>query len=160
MADRLGDYGNQIFDRRVPATGIERQQGPVQFPVTSPPKPATLDDVRKELAAQNLSLRPNMRAAVVTSAGITLDWSNVGVMERIMIRNKGPNSVWISFDIEGKAVIAAVSDLSWELQSQEALSIPRCLFQKIGCKCAGIQGGTVHAIAFQNSGRDYAGAVS
>lgn len=161
----MGDYKSWLADRLLPAEGFVQPYGVADFPVNITPDPATekdlLSDIKDQLVAQKTSRQPLLRAIDVTTAGQTLDWSALGRMARIMIRNKGTSSVWIAFDQEGPSVVAATSDLSWELQANEALSIEQIDFQKIGCKCAAAgPTGTVHAIAFPPNSGDFGGAVT
>ena len=154
----MGDYKSWLANRLVPAEGFPKPLGITDAPVqTTPAAPATLDDVASILNNQNQPMQPLLRAMLVDSTGETMDWSAHGTMTRIMIRNKGPNSVWFAFDTFGQSVVAATSDLSWELQSQEALSIERCTFNKIGLKSP--SGGTVHAIAFPDNSGANGGAI-
>lgn len=160
----MGDYKSWLADRLLPAEGFIEPYGVADFPVNITPDPATpqdlLGDIKDQLVAQKTSRQPLLRALSVTSVGQTLDWSALGRMARIMIRNKGGSSAWIAFDQEGPSVVAATSDLSWELQAQEALSIELCDFQKIGCRCAAAGTATVHAIAFPPNSGDFGGAVT
>jgi cysteine synthase len=124
------------------------------------PVPATLGSVQQELINQSVATQPYIRSALVTGAitGVpdqpqTLDWSMLGVMQRLMIRNKGPNSVWMSFDKSGGSVPPTVSNDSIEIQAQEAWIFERTLFQRVGLRCAASSGSantaTVHAVAWR-----------
>jgi len=161
MAQGLNDY-REALRRRIAASsgGIDlASMGPSNFPVDAPSVAATLGDVLQELKLQNVARIPILRAAVVDTTGVTLDWSQIGLMDRFLFRNKGPQSVWIAFDVGGPAVDAFVSDLSFEVQANESISIPLCQFYKIGCRCAA-GSGTVHAVAFQATAGDLQGSIS
>jgi hypothetical protein len=158
----MADYDEGVYPRRQPATGFPTPPGPAQFPATSPePKTSQelLGDVRKGIAALNQGMKPILRAAAVTAGGQTLDWSQLGTMKRLMFQNTGASTVWIGFDIVGPNVDAFVSDLSFEVPANGAITIPRCLFQKIGVRCAGVSTSRVHAIAFQEDAGDFAGTL-
>lgn len=142
--------------------------GPADFPAQVPPQPVNdlndigdlLKRILQELINQSIAAAPVIRAKAVTSAGQTLDWSSRGTMDRLMIRNKGTNSVWFAFDMNGPAVNAFTSDLSFELQANESVNLSLCSFQKIGVICASGQTGTVHAIAFQSVAGNQAASIS
>lgn len=159
----MGDYGEGPRGNILPATGFQQPMGPAQFPASvSAPKTngELLADIRKGIAALNQGMKPHIRAAAITgTTPQTLDWSHVGLMKRLMIQNLGASTAFIAFDIEGKSVDAFVSDLSWQIPANGAITIPRVLFRKIGCKCAGTGTATVQAIAFQEDAGDFAGTV-
>jgi len=157
----LADYQNWLMDQQQEARGFVQPFGITDAPIKIDPEPpADLKDILKELMNQREPREPLLRAASVTSSGQQLDWSAHGTMTRLLIRNKGSNSAWMAFDVDGAQVVASTSDLSWELQAQEALSLELCIFQKVGLKCSGGQTATVHAIAFPATSGDLAGAVS
>ncbi len=168
----VGDFVEPFIESIRPATSMPHPPGPADFPVqVLPTTPTTeidlltailgvLRNILAELIKQNIAANPVTRAQNIDSTGETLNWTAVGIMDRLMIRNKGANSVWISFDINGPAVDAFTSDLSFELQANESINLTHCAFQKIGCKCAGGQTATVHAIAFQTVAGNQAGAIS
>lgn len=157
MSRGLQDHDVSLPHRTTPAP-VRPPLGPANFPVTGPE--ATAVDLLKALVAQSQAKIPQIRSSDITAAGQTLDWSALGLMDRILIRNKGANSVWIAWDVNGEAVDAFTSDLSFELQAQEAISIPACQFYKIGCKCAAGQTGTVHAVAFLATTENLSGSIS
>lgn len=172
MKGGMGDFVDPFLRSIQPNPGALDPKGPVNFPITDP----TMNDeaiaslsgedlmrailrtlrqvrdetrgVRAELHAMNNPGVPVLRSADATDAGKSLDFSAAGQMDRFLARNKGANSIWIAFDIAGEAVDAFTSDLSYELQAQESICIPRCLFRQIGCKCAGGETGTIHVVAF------------
>lgn len=154
----INDYDAALASRTSPANRGSGPPGPANFPVTGPPTSAT--DLLQQLVNQNAARQPHLRAADVTSVGQTLDWSSLGLMDRILIRNKGGSSVWIAFDTEGQNVDAFTSDLSYELQAQESICIPGCQFYKIGCRCAALGTGTVHAVAFLAAAGELHGSIS
>jgi hypothetical protein len=144
----MGDYAEALRYQIEPAEGAMKPYGPANAPITDK-TPTTLADIKKQLEMQNNSSVPLIRGKVINDAGVTLDWSMIGQMDRITIRNRGSNSVWIAFDVGGPSVDAFTSDLSIEVQSQESWSFTNCAFFKIGCKCAAGQTSIVHAVAFQ-----------
>jgi hypothetical protein len=103
---------------------------------------------------------------VPAGGSLTLDWSKdagdlkaYGQMGRIMIRNKGPNSVWFSFDEDGASVVpdntSAPVDADgnpcsrWELEPKESYNVDNTVFFKIGLACAAAETAVVHASASQ-----------
>ncbi len=116
--------------------------------------------ILEELIRQNTPSVPSIRSTDVTAVGQTLDWQAVGTMDRLMIRNKGTDSVWFSFDISGPAVINQTSDESFELQANESVNLTHAKFRKIGLRCATGKTATVNAIAFQSVAGDQAAAIS
>ncbi len=168
----MGDYTEPFIEGIRPATSAPHPMGPADFPVQQGPltPPTTTDGwlsracsllqrILDELIRQNTASRPVIRAVAVTAVGQTLDWTPVGVMDRLMIRNKGTNSLWYSYDKNGPAVNAFTSDESFELQANESVNLTHCIFQKIGVKCAGGQTATVHAQAFQSVAGNQAGTI-
>ncbi len=156
----IGDYtANKLVQHVAPNPGALEPHGPANFPIALTDEQGNpvetpielLRQIRDELRGGNSASRPMMRAKDVTDVGQTMDWSTQGLMDRVMLRNKGTNSLWFSFDVDGALVDTFTSDLSFELQAQEAIAIPRCLFYKIGCKCASGESATVHAIAFMST---------
>lgn len=155
-----------LRDRVVPPRGFVPPIGPSNFPVELPPEKETPLSVLRELRQlvqnlmdQNAARAGIIRAADVTDAGQTLDWSQFGDMARVMMRNKGPDSLWFSFNEDGQNVPPTTGDGSFEIQAQEAISIPNILFQKIGVRCATGDTATIHAIAFQKSFGDFGGSI-
>jgi hypothetical protein len=169
----LNDYSTGFPKLVAPASGLvrppntpgsENPPGPANFPVV-PAKPMSNTDllhgILKQLTYQNIARMPHIRSSDVDANGQTLDWSMVGLMDTLMIRNKGPKSVWIAFDIDGPAVDNfSPSDLSWELLANESVNITLCQFYKIGLRCAASETGSVHAIAFQAVAGDLGGSIS
>lgn len=155
-----------LHARILPPTGVPHPMGPSNFPQKLPDAPSTplseLQQLRQLLANmmdKNSARVPLIRSGDVTSTGQTFDWSMMGDMERLMIRNKGTNSVWIAFEAEGTNVDNFTSDGSIEIQAQEAWSFTQCKFQKIGLRCSAGQTATVHAVAFQKAFGDFGGAI-
>lgn len=149
----LSDYAQTFAHNTQPSSGgVGRAKGPANFPLSQKgleTPQQLMSNVLLELKKQNVARVPIMRAGTANTTGITLDWSQVGLMDRIMIRNKGAASVWIAFDTSGPSVAPYTCDLSFELQANESLAIPLCQFFKIGCRTAA-GNGVVHAIAFQS----------
>lgn len=159
----LGDFVDEFVSGVAPATSMPKPPGPADFPIATAPVagPATAEqwlarifDVMSRLLdetiKQSIPSRPQIRSAAATDAGATLSWTVDGVMDRLMIRNKGTDSVWFAFDQNGASVTAATSPLSFELQANESVNLALCRFNKIGLKCATGKTATVHAIAFQS----------
>jgi hypothetical protein len=153
----LHDYNMPPQARIRPTASDVSQMGPLNSPVKAQsPAEKVLNGMLEELRrVSNLlslnftSYTPIIRSAAVTGTGATLDWSMHGKMQRIVLRNKGASSVWMTFDMDGANVPAYVCDNSYELQANESLALEACTFEKVGLRCA--QGGTatVHAIAFK-----------
>lgn len=160
----LGDYPEPFPTNIRPATSMPQPPGPADFPITNPTTDPTetdlLERILEELIKQNTATKPVIRAIDVDSGGQTLDWSMVGIMDRLIIRNKGTSSLWFGFDKNGPAVPAFTSDECWELQAQESVNLTHCLFQKIGVICAAMGTATVHAIGFQSVAGNQAGSIS
>ncbi len=165
----VGDFVDPFLDSTRPATSMPQPPGPADFPVVPAPADQTtlmqildlLKRILAELIKQNIASDPVTRArSVNVSDSGTLDWSQRGTMDRLMIRNKGPNSVWFAFDMNGPAVDAFTSDLSFELQPQESVNLSHCKFEKIGLKCGSAGGAVVHAIGFQSVAGDQAASIS
>lgn len=174
----MNDFVDPFLRQINPSPGALDPKGPANFPITDPAMPAPTDAlingmstddllrtmvrlqranlntsraILNELRAQNIAGIPNLRSADVDDTnGATLDYSAVGYMSRFLLRNKGPNSCWIAFDVDGKAVEAFTGSLSYELQAQESICIPNCRFYKIGAICASGSGesAVIHCVAF------------
>lgn len=159
----LDDYSSDFPAQVTPATNVPKPRGPSNFPVQTPP-PSTptelLQGILKQVTNQNLARIPHIRSRDIDQNGQTLDWSQIGLMDKFLLRNKGPDSVWVSFDMAGPSVDSFTSDLSIEVQMNESWNIPFCQFYKIGAKCAAGGTGTLHAIAFQASAGDLGGGIS
>ncbi len=172
MKPGMGDFAEPFIDGVRPATSMPMPAGPADFPVQiATAVPTTVEDLLRaildaiergvqELIKQNIAAEPVLRAQDITDVGQTLNWSSVGIMDRLMLRNKGANSVWIAFDINGPAVDSFTSDLSFELQANESINLTHCAFQKIGAKCSSGQTATLHGVAFQTIAGNQAGAIS
>ncbi len=169
----LGDYEEPFILGVRPATSMPRPAGPADFPVALGPSsiPKTLLEAQivtnqllarilEELVRQNTPSVPSIRSVAATDVGQTLDWQAVGTMDRLMIRNKGTDSVWFSFDISGPAVVNQTSDESFELQANESVNLTHAKFRKIGLRCATGKTATVNSIAFQSVAGDQAAAIS
>ena len=158
----IGDYREALHEAVEPSSGPLRPIGPAAFPIATA-QSATINqlltDILSELKKQNVARTPLIRSVAVTPAGQTLDWSQIGLMDRFLLRNLGPKSVWIACDMTGPAVDAFTSDLSVEVQANESYSIPLCRFFKIGCRCAAGGTGTVHAVAFQATAGNLGGST-
>lgn len=154
----LADYESRLRQRQIPATGLTAG-GPMDGPINTQ-REATLNDVLAELMKDNFASTPNIRSAELNpvSPYATLDWSAIGQMGRFVLRNKGPQSVWIAFDINGESVDAYTSDRSVEVQANESWNLDKTAFYKIGLKTAG-GSAVVHAIAYQVSAGRGRGAV-
>ena len=154
----LRDYNTDLSRRIQQASAMKVPPGPANSPVSQPANTSpTLDTIvelltriLRELLDQNTPLTPILRSSTVSSSGATLDWSAFGTMAAVSIRNKGPDSVFVSFDMSGESVDANVTDNSFELQAQESLNLGKVKFQKIGVKCASGKTGSVNAIGFKS----------
>ncbi len=118
-----------------------------------------LQAILNELKLQNSASKPIMRAASVTDVGKTLDWSAEGIMTRIVMRNKGPNSAWYSYDIKGPGVDAFTSNASFEIQAQESINLTATQFSMIGLRCAAGQTAVVHAQAWKSQSGTQSGSM-
>ena len=162
-----------FIDRVRPATSMPLPPGPANFPVAQPPNvlPTTplqalqqlnqkMDRLIDETVRQNIASRPVIRAKDVTNAGQTLNWQAVGIMDRVTLKNDGPDPVWLAFDMNGQAVNAFTSDLSFPLKADSTLNLTHSLFTKIGVKTASGKTATVNAIAWQSVAGNQAAAIS
>ncbi len=169
----MGDFAEPSISAIRPATSMPRPSGPANFPVQLGPQAlpndtngllkaiyGVLQAIRQEIVYQNTASKPAMRSTAVTDVGQTLTWQAVGIMDRLMIRNKGPDSCWYSYDTNGPNVNAFTSDLSFELQANESVNLTHCLFYKIGVRCAAGDTAVVHAQAFQSIAGNQAAAIS
>ncbi len=144
--------------------GSENPPGPADFPVV-PGRPMStaelLHGILTQITRQNIARIPHIRSSDVDANGQTLDWSMIGLMDTLIIRNKGPKSVWIAFDIDGPAVDNfSPSDLSWELLMNESVNLSLCQFERVGLRCAAGETGSVHAFAFQAVAGNLGGSIS
>lgn len=158
----LGDYPENFIDEVQPAP-VTIPIGPANFPVSTDPNATMtqlLQNILDELVRQNTAARPVIRSSLAGSTGATLNWDSVGVMDRLMMRNSGPQSVWFSFDRDGSSVQAFTSDESFELQANESVNLTHCIFSKIGLKCAGGGAATVNSVAFQTVAGNQGAAIS
>ncbi len=169
----IGDYPETFIEQVRPATSMPLPPGPADFPIQqgAAAAPTTVmgwlekiyalgSRLLEEMIKQNTPSRPTIRATAVTAAGQTLTWEAVGVMDRLMIRNKGPNSCWYSYDQNGPSVTPSTGDGSFELQANESVNVTHCLYQKIGVICAAGQTATVHAQGFQSVAGNNGAAIS
>lgn len=158
----FGDF-DEPFIAGVQPANFPKPPGPSDFPVATTDTQTAAEvqaAILQELKYQNIASRPVGRSADVDGGGQTLDWSPVGVMDRIVMRNKGPNSLWYSWDKNGPAVQAFTSNESTELQMNESMAFTHCIFQKIGVRCQGGQTATIHATAFQSVAGNQAASIS
>ncbi len=157
----MGDYVEPFVEGVRPATSMPLPPGPANFPVNTQ-VPATTDDllraILKELIYQNIASRPVTRGQSISSAGGTLDWSTVGVMDRLMLKNNGPDNVYFSFNMNGQAVVANTSDLSILLKPDSTYCCTHTLFNKIGLKSVGTS--AVDAVGYQTVAGNQAAAIS
>lgn len=162
-----------FIDQVRPATSMPLPPGPANFPVAKPPSavPTTplealqqisqkIDRLLEETIRQNIASRPCIRARDVTPAGQTLNWQSVGIMDRLTIKNNGADTVWLAFDMNGPAVNAFTSDLSFSLKADSTLNLTHSLFTKVGVKVAAGKTATVDAIAWQSVAGNQAAAIS
>lgn len=170
---QLGDYAETFVDGIRPATSAPLPMGPANFPAAVAP-PSNVTDSNgwlqaiygmmaravEELVRQNIASRPVIRSKVITDAGQTLDWSTRGTFDRLLMRNKGPNSAWFAFNMNGPAVNPTTCDLSFELQANESVNLTHCQFEKVGLKCSLGQTATISAIAFQTPAGNQAGTIA
>ncbi len=169
----MGDYVEPFTDGIQPNFSMPRPPGPADFPVQQAPTQlpndavgllklvfGKLDRILEELIRQNIASRPVTRCKDITNAGQTLDWHSVGVMDRLTLKNDGPDPVWIAFDVSGPAVVAGTSDLSFPLKADSTINLTHSLFSKIGVKTASGKTATVNAIAWQTVAGNQAAAIS
>jgi len=154
MAQGLRDYGNPILQRVLPATSMPMPPGPAAFPIQQAQDNKTTDDLLRDLIAElknQFTPSPGIIRAGLCQVGrpLTLDWSAMGVMNRVAIQNAGPNTCWLAFDVNGGGVDGFTSDQSWQLLSLGSLNLTLIKFYKIGII---VTAGTalIHAIAFQS----------
>jgi hypothetical protein len=181
----LGTFGDMhnFIDRTSPATSAPKPPGPANFAVqVAPPAniPLPTDTngllarliqeqrgvrdimarILEELIRQNIASRPSIRAVAVDSTGETLNWQAIGVMDRLTLKNNGPAEIWLSFDMNGPAVNAFTSNLSFSLKADSTLNLTHSLFTKVGVKCASGQTAVVDAIAWQSVAGNQAAAIA
>ena len=169
----VGDYNDPAHIEAIrPATSMPLSPGPANFPIQKGAlsQPKTIEGIAKEgnsilsrileeLVRQNSSSNPVIRSKLANTTGVTLDWSQFGLFDRIMMRNAGPNTVYFSFDLNGQNVDNFTSDLSFMLQANESANFSHCKFRKIGLKCAAGTA-TVNAVAFQTQAGNMNGSIS
>ncbi len=173
MAGGLRDYGTGFPKLVAPASGLVRPPdspgssnppGPDNFPVVPAEKMNAVDllgEILKQVTYQNIARMPHIRSIAVDATGETLDWSMIGLMDSIVIQNLGPDTVFISFDIDGTATDNfAPSDLSVPLLANASINLTLCQFYKIGCRCAAGKTGLVFGIAFQAVAGNLGGGIS
>lgn len=149
----FGDFDEPFIDGVRPVPTAPQPPGPANFPVNEN-APATSNDLLKqilsELVKQNTASRPVIRSAdLLASDTGTLDWITVGIMDRLVLRNAGPGSVWFAFDTNGPAVNAFTSDQSFMVLANESINLVNCQFRKIGLATNVGGAATVNAIGFQ-----------
>ncbi len=139
--------------------------GPANFPIVdkNAVSPAQyLAAILKELKLQNAPSKGLIRGAVVTTAAPkTLEWQAEGIMQRLVLRNKGPDSVFYAYDVKGESVDATEgSNASFEVQAQESVNLVLTQFSFIGLK-VGSPGKTakVNAQAWKSQSGTQAGSV-
>lgn len=153
----VGDFDEPFTTGVRPVPAIPSPAGPSNFPVNPAASTATteqlLAQVLAELVKQNTASKPVIRSSLVVGGGgdATLDWTTIGIMDRIVMRNIGPGPVWFAFDINGPAVNPFTGDQSFEIQVGESINLSNCSFRKIGLRTdpTNILGATVNAIGFQ-----------
>lgn len=184
MGALADQYGTRNFiDRVSPATSMPLPPGPANFAVqVAPPSNAPLPTdtngllarqiqetrgvrdimarILEELIRQNIASRPVIRAVQASDAGETLNWQATGVMDRLTLKNNGPDEIWLSFDMNGPAVNAFTSNLSFSLKADSTLNLTHSLFTKVGVRCFSGTTATVDAIAWQSVAGNQAAAIS
>ncbi len=169
----VGDFVDPFVEGVRPATSMPLPPGPANFPMSQPPleQPKTIEGwlertcdwlsrIYTEIVRQNISARPVVRCKDVDNTGQTLDWTSVGIMDRITLKNDGPDEVWLAFDTSGPAVFADTSDLSFPLKADSTLNLTHSLFSKIGVRCAPGDTAVVNAIAWQTVAGNQNAAIS
>jgi hypothetical protein len=146
---RMLDYTNPFAHTTSPASSLVQPPGPSDTPIQkATPQPATLNDLLQQMRQNNDPQRAIFRGLVLGAGGNgTLDWSMLGLMTRIVIRNKGPNSVFFAFDISGPQINTFTSDNSWELQANESFN-GDTIFYKIGLRCKAGETAVINAAAW------------
>ncbi|NDQ57335.1 MAG: hypothetical protein GZ088_09720 [Acidipila sp.] len=88
----------------------------------------------------------------VTPAGVTVDFSAIGIMGSVSIANLGPNSVFFAFDSTPPA--AALSDGVFECDTSVApiFNWDRMAFKNVQLIVAGGQSAVVQIVAVQDDG--------
>lgn len=167
-AHRLADYAEPLIRQVQPVqSGTGGGGGPANFPLNPDAGGAAnavdvLSQILRELQYMNIPRRPHVRSATATTAGVTLDWSMVGLMDTLMICNYDPAQfMYVGFDVAGTQAQAFVSDQTYALGPNTALNCARCRFYKIGVRMQ-ILGTTnvVSAIAFQSPVGDRAATIA
>lgn len=157
----VGDFEEELRARVSPAL-VRQPIGPANFPVKLPDgdasTEATLNAILKEIKAQNTAAKPIIRGKVANPTE-TLDWDAMGVMDRLIIRNAGPSTVYFAFDKDGQAVEASVGNESWMLESKEAVCLTHSRFSKIGLRCAAGDSASVNAIGWQSVAGDQGSSI-
>ncbi len=164
----VGDFDEDFRNGIRPATSMPLPPGPADFPVAVAPKdtPGNLSEIAAllrrillEMIRQSTPARPVMRTTAVDDVGQTLDFSQRGIMDRLMMKNKGPNSVWYGYDFNGPAVKTSDCDLSWEIEVGETINLALCQYEKIGLRCATGETAVVHAQGWQSVAADGVSAI-
>ena len=89
---------------------------------------------------------------------VTMDFSAVGRMGAISLRNAGPNETFLSFDATPPT--AAVQTGVVRLQMNEALNLENFAFTTVGFRNAAAQTSVVESVAFQRPGPTSGGGLS
>lgn len=146
---RMFDYVNPFAHTTTPSQSLVTPPGPADTPIQKAVQPpATLNDLLQQMRQNNDPQRAVFRGLAIGAGGNgTLDWSMLGLMTRIVIRNKGPFSVFFAFDISGPQINTFTSDNSWELQANESFNADTVFF-KIGLRCSAGQNAVVNASAW------------
>jgi hypothetical protein len=171
----LGDWmGGNGFSQGTPhAIAAPVRPAAADFPivaakpgeVTAATNANQLQQILNELKRQNAATPAHIRSGWVTRTGITLDWSNVGVMSRVMMRlqwidlSTSPGNVYFAFDIDGTQVDVSggVTNVAY-IQYNESYNFTNTKFKKIGLRMStGINpafGIRVDAVAYQDAAGD------
>lgn len=167
----MGDFMQPFISAIRPATSMPIPAGPADFPTQQIPGPIETDSQKldeiirllricaEQLIRQNSAANPVIRSVAATQTGGTMDWSQFGEFDRLMIINLGPDAVWLQFDQNGPAVLVGVSDNAFELTPNMSVNITHSVFDKIGLKCDIGKTATVQAIAWQTPAGNLNGAI-
>jgi hypothetical protein len=101
--------------------------------------------------AANVVVAISTRVGTATDVGVTLDFTRW--FGAVTIQNLDPdNDVWIKFDVDGTAVVAADTDGQIRLLAGGGfISIPLAQFTKIGAICAAGLTAKIQAVATESA---------
>lgn len=94
---------------------------------------------------------PVIIPATVAPGGTTIDFTALGTMGEVNIRNAGPNDVFISIATTGAPVApaAAIAVGVLRLQTNEALNLKNVEVRGLGLNVAAAQSAVVETVSFR-----------